>query len=180
MIVFYNKIKKIKAVLFDVDGVFADGKIVYSAKGDELKFFNVQDGLGVTMLQLAGIKTGIITGRKGPVIKKRFDDLKMDYLSMGHFSKLEPLNEFMEEYKISLEEIAYMGDDILDLPILSRVGFAAAPANLCEDIKPYCDFVTKSAGGEGAVRELIDLILKTQDKYNDIFFKLANLPENKK
>lgn len=174
----YNKIKKIKAILFDVDGVLADGKIVHSANGDELKFFNVMDGLGITMLRMAGIKTGIITGRKGAVIEKRFKELKMDFLSMGQFSKLEPLKEFMDENGLAFEEIAYMGDDILDLPILSRVGFAAAPANLCEEIKPYCDYVTKAEGGNGAVRELIDLVLKTQEKFEDIFQKLANLPED--
>jgi len=173
----YSKIKKIKAVLFDVDGVLTDGKIIYSKSGDELKHFNVQDGLGITMLRLGGIKAGIITGRKSELIKRRADELKMDFLSMGHFSKLEPLDEFMLKFSMTLEEIAYMGDDILDLSILSRCGFAVGPANVVEEVKPHLDYVCHQEGGMGAVRELIDLILKTQNKYQPIFDQLAQLQE---
>jgi 3-deoxy-D-manno-octulosonate 8-phosphate phosphatase (KDO 8-P phosphatase) len=172
----YSKLKKIKAVLFDVDGVLADGHIIHSNHGDELKSFDVQDGLGITMLRLAGLKTGIITGRDVPMVAARAKELKMDYLSMGHFSKLEPLMEAKEKLGLDLSEIAYLGDDILDLPILSRVGFAVAPANGVEELKPHLDYVCKKTGGNGAVREFVDLLLRTQGKYDELFTRLTNLP----
>lgn len=176
---FYKKLQKIRGVIFDVDGVLTDGKIVHSNNGDELKQFNVQDGLGITMLKMAGIKTGIITGRKGVIIEKRAEELKIDFLSMGHFSKLEPLQDFMEKYGLDADQIAYMGDDILDLPILSRVGFALGPSNIKEEVKPFVDFVTAKKGGDGAVREFSDLLLKSQNHFDHIFEQLANFPESK-
>jgi 3-deoxy-D-manno-octulosonate 8-phosphate phosphatase (KDO 8-P phosphatase) len=174
--VLYTKLKRIKAVLMDVDGVLTAGNIIFSENGDELKFFNVQDGLGITMLRKAGAITGIITGRESRIVRRRYEELKMDFISMGHFSKLEPLEKFLSEYKIQPEEVAYIGDDILDLPVLSRVGFAAAPANAREELKPYLDYLCHASGGEGAVREFADLLLKTQGKYNTIFSELAQFP----
>jgi 3-deoxy-D-manno-octulosonate 8-phosphate phosphatase (KDO 8-P phosphatase) len=173
----YQKLKKIRAVLFDVDGVLTAGHIIHSNAGDELKHFDVQDGFGITMLRLAGFKTGIITGRDVPLVAARAKELKLDFLSMGHFSKLEPFQEALIALDMEADEVAYMGDDILDLPILSRVGFAVAPANCRPELKAYVDLVTRARGGQGAVREFSDFLLRNNGKYDELFAKLANLPQ---
>ncbi len=168
-----QKLNQIKMILFDVDGVLCSGDISYGDDGTEIKTFDVQDGMGVTLARLAGLKTGIITGRKSKVIERRAKELKIDIVSQGSFDKLDPYLEIKNKFKITDNEICYIGDDVLDMSILSRVGFSVAVANAREEVKVICDYCTVARGGRGAVREVIDLILKRQGKFDELLSSLT-------
>lgn len=168
-----SKLTNIKLILMDVDGVLTNGEIIYTSSGDELKMFDVQDGMGITLARLAGLKTGIITGRLSELVRRRAEELKVDWLSQGNFNKLPDYEQAKKEFGLSDEEICYIGDDILDLGILNRVGFSVAVANARDEVKAVCDFVTIARGGKGAVREVIDKILKRQDKFYPLVEKLS-------
>ena len=168
-----SKLLKIKLILMDVDGVLTSGDIIYSSNDEELKKFNIQDGMGITLARKAGLKTGIITGRFSEMVKRRAEELKFDIISQGNFNKLKPYEEIRDQFKLDDEEIAYIGDDFLDLCILKRVGFSVAVANARDEVKAICDYITIATGGNGAVREVIDKILKRQGKLFDIMEELA-------
>ena len=168
-----SKILNIKLVLMDVDGVLTSGDIIYSSSGEELKKFNIQDGMGITLARMAGLKTGIVTGRVSEMVKRRAEELKFDIISQGNFNKLKPYEEIREQEKLKDEEIAYIGDDLLDLCILNRVGFSVAVANARDEVKAVCDYVTIADGGIGAVREVIEKILKRQEKFFDLIEELS-------
>lgn len=170
-----QKIQQIKMILFDVDGVLCSGDISYLDNGAEIKTFDVQDGMGITLARLAGLKTGIITGRKSEAIERRAEELKIDVLKQGSFNKLDPYSEVKEQFGFDDKEICYIGDDVLDIPILDLVGFSAAVPNAREEVKAICDYVTVSKGGRGAVREIIDLILKRQGKFDQLVESLINI-----
>jgi 3-deoxy-D-manno-octulosonate 8-phosphate phosphatase (KDO 8-P phosphatase) len=162
-----EKAKKIKLLLSDVDGVLNDGKIYYvpseiSSQEDSIviaKFFNVKDGLGIRMFRLMGFKFGIITGRKDIVVKKRCKDLDCDFYLSGVRDKGEAISKVIQELKISAEEIAYIGDDLNDIPALQKVHLKIAPKDAHPLIKKMVDYITTTKGGEGVVRESIELIL---------------------
>jgi 3-deoxy-D-manno-octulosonate 8-phosphate phosphatase (KDO 8-P phosphatase) len=158
-----DKIKPIKLILMDVDGVLTDGSIILGSNGFEMKIFNVQDGAGVTMARKAGLKVGIITGRESEAVTRRAAELKMDVVSQGHFYKIGEYDRIKNELGFTDTEIAYIGDDVLDLAILRKAGFSVAPQNARAEVKAEVDYVTRVSGGQGAVRELIELILKTQN-----------------
>jgi len=168
-----EKLLKIKMLLLDVDGVLTGGEIIYSSSGEELKKFDIQDGMGITLARMAGLKTGIITGRTSEMVKRRAEELQFDVVSQGNFNKLKPYEEIRESYGLNDDEIAYVGDDLLDLPILKRVGFSVAVANARDEVKAQCDYITTAEGGNGAVREVIDKILKRQEKFYDLLEQLA-------
>ncbi len=159
-----TKLKKIKAVLLDVDGVLTDGAIIYGADGIELKIFDSQDGFGIVNAIKQGIRVGIITARKSEVVERRAADLGIVDLYQGSIDKLTPYEKVKKTYSLGDAEIAYIGDDLLDLPLLQRVGFSAAPANAVRDVKMKVDYVANASGGHGAVREVVDVILKAQKK----------------
>jgi 3-deoxy-D-manno-octulosonate 8-phosphate phosphatase (KDO 8-P phosphatase) len=172
-----NKIQQIRLIIFDVDGVLCSGDITYVDNGDEIKTFDVQDGMGITLARMAGLKTGIITGRKSKVIDRRAEELKIDILSQGSFDKLEPYLKIKQQVNLEDTQICYIGDDLLDLAILNRVGFSVAVANAREEVKAVCDYITVCKGGRGAVREVIDLILKRQGKFNVLLESLSKQNE---
>ena len=122
---------------------------------------------------MAGLKTGVITGRVSEMVKRRAEELKFDIISQGNFNKLKPYEEICKQEKLDDEEIAYIGDDLLDLSILKRVGFSVAVANACDEVKAICDYVTIAEGGNGAVREVIEKILKRQEKFFDLIEELS-------
>jgi len=163
-----SKMSKIKMILMDVDGVLTDGSIILGSDRMEIKSFNVQDGLGITLARLGGLKTGIITGRKSEVVARRAKELKFDIVSQGSFNKYPEFLKIKEEFNLSNEEICYIGDDLLDISILQEVGFSAAPANARDEVKAICDYITVAKGGQGAVREVVDKILIRQDKFDTI------------
>ena len=154
------KLAGIRLLLLDVDGVLTDGRIIYDNQGNEIKAFDVKDGHGLKMLQRTGIKVGIITGRSSQVVANRAAELGIDILYQGALSKLEPYREILAQQGLTDIQVAYVGDDIVDLPILRRVGFSAAVADAIPDLLPRVDYVTKCRGGRGAVREICDLLLR--------------------
>jgi 3-deoxy-D-manno-octulosonate 8-phosphate phosphatase (KDO 8-P phosphatase) len=158
----------IRLLLLDVDGVLSDGRIVYDAHGTEIKTFDVKDGHGIKMLQKAGIEVGIISGRSSKVVNVRAKELGIEILYQGITDKDLPYAEIIRQRGLRDEEIAYIGDDVVDLPILRRVGFAVATADAVDDIRPYVHYVTNRCGGRGAVREVCDLILKARGDWQAV------------
>ena len=161
-----ERIKKIKAVLLDVDGVMTEGRILYDHRGREVKQFNVHDGLGIYLGREAGLVIGIITGRESKAVGIRAAELNVDYLSMGKKNKLNPFNEFLDRFDLREEEVAFLGDDILDMPVMRKCGLAVSVANGRQEVKDISHYVTGAAGGNGAVREVIEHVLKSQDKWD--------------
>jgi len=156
-----ERAKKIKLLILDVDGVLTDGRIVYDNFGDELKFFNVNDGLGVYLLRKAGIKTVIITAKKTRAVLKRAKDMRVAAVYSNHY-KLKIYQKVLKKFKVKNEEVCFMGDDLLDLPLIKRAGFAVAPPNAMKQVKNSAHYITQRHGGKGAVRELTEIILKSQ------------------
>ncbi|MBN1407287.1 MAG: HAD-IIIA family hydrolase [Calditrichaceae bacterium] len=167
------KLLNIKLLLMDVDGVLTSGDIIYSSSGEELKRFNIQDGMGITLARKAGLKTGIITSRESAMVKWRAEELKIDIISQGNSDKLKPYEQIRNQEGLKDEEIAYIGDDLPDLCILKRVGFSAAVANARDEVKAVCDYVTIAEGGHGAVREIVEMILKRQEKFFNLIEELS-------
>lgn len=157
-----NRAKHIKLLLLDVDGVLTDGSITYSTSGDEIKSFNCRDGFGMTMLQKIGVTIGLITARQSEAVTRRAHDLKLTHVYQGTRHKLAVLTSLLEELSLTPQEVAFMGDDWLDLAVLSQVGLAATVADGMPELKPMVHFVAEHAGGCGAVRDLCDLIIEAQ------------------
>ena len=160
---FAQILKKIRLVATDVDGVLTDGGLYYSDSGEQIKKFNVWDGLGLVLLKRAGLVTAIITMDQTPLVNARAAKLGISEIHQGVRDKLAVLKELASKYGIELEEMAYVGDDVPDLPVLRAVGFSAAPANARDPVRKKVRYVCKAKGGEGAVREVADLILAAQD-----------------
>lgn len=161
-----ERIKKIKVLVVDIDGVMTDGRIVYSGYGDELRFFDVQDGFGITLINRAGIKTVIVTAGKSKIVKHRARDLKVSKTYHGFMNKIEAFTDLMKHFNVTPEEVCFIGDDLIDIPILKRAGLAVVVPNAMAEVKKYAHIITENKGGRGAVREICDLILKTQGKWD--------------
>ena len=155
---------KIKLLLLDVDGVLTDGRLYYGNSGEELKAFNIQDGLGIKLLQKAGIEVGIITGRTSALLQRRAEELALSPVVQGREDKLRALREILEGREISLQEIAFVADDLPDLAVIRRVGLGVTPANGNAAVASQALWQTQKNGGDGAVREVAELILAAQDK----------------
>lgn len=164
-----DKLSKIRIICFDCDGVLTDGRITYIQTDNhtilEQKSFSAKDGMGIMMLQRAGLIPAVITGRSSEVLRKRCQDLNIQHLYQNIDNKAEKMEELLTELQLDWENLAYIGDDWNDYPVLSRAGFAATPFDGDEAIKPYVDFIGKKEGGKGAVREVIDIILDAQGLY---------------
>ena len=154
--------KKIKMLVFDVDGVMTDGSITYDENGVEYKTFFAKDGHGIVRMNKSGFVTAIITARNNGTVAHRAKNLNFTELYQGYKFKLPALEELMEKYNLSPENVSYMGDDLPDICILEKVGLACCPADAVDEVKDVCNFVSKYNGGRGAVRELCDFILETQ------------------
>ena len=150
----------IKMVLTDVDGCMTNNHVIYTEKGEKLKIFNMQDGMGVNLLKKEGIVTGIISGDSSYEKKKRAEDLKIDLIYTGVKNKAEVLNNICDEHDIDFEQIAYMGDDIQDICVMEKVGISVAPNNAVQEVKEKAQYVTEKNGGDGAYREYVEYILK--------------------
>jgi YrbI family 3-deoxy-D-manno-octulosonate 8-phosphate phosphatase len=157
-----DRIKKIKLLASDVDGVMTDAGMYYSSDGVELKKFNTRDGLGLALLRNAGFRLAIITSENTAIVAHRARKLKITDVYQGTFTKVEAMEELLVKYSLQWDEIAYIGDDYNDLPLLARVGFAATPADGTLRNKAIAHYVTEKKGGEGCVRELCDMILEVQ------------------
>lgn len=155
-------VRRIKLLLLDVDGVLTDGGIFYSATGAEMKRFNAHDGYGVIRAREHGLRLGIISGRQTPIIDVRAKELQIDDVVQNASDKVAAMEGLRRKHNLSSDEVAFIGDDLFDLPLLKAVGFSAAPANALPRVKKSVDVVTKASGGNGAVRELIDFIIEHQ------------------
>ncbi len=158
--------KQIQLLLLDVDGVLTDGTIVYTEGGGESKGFNTQDGFGLRILQDSGVDVGLITARTSEAVKRRAADLGFAHLYQGRKDKQAVYEEILTTTGLRPLQTAYMGDDWLDLPLLGRVGLAAAPANAVAEVRQRVDYVCKQSGGHGAVRELCELILEGRGQFS--------------
>lgn len=163
-----EKLKEIRMLLVDVDGVMTDGRIIYDGNGLETKFFNVKDGHGIKMLQRNGVEVGIITGRTSAVVDIRARELGISIVYQGALRKLESYDDIKLKSGLKDNQIAYMGDDIVDVPVMRRVAFSAAPADALPEVRQLADYVTTCAGGKGAVREICDMIIRARGGWDEV------------
>ena len=159
-----NILKSIRLFATDVDGVLTDAGMYYSESGDEWKKFNTRDGMGIKLLQKAGLITAIVTQERTKLVARRAEKLAIPEVHQGAMDKLSVVREMASRYGITLEQVAYIGDDINDVETLKAVGFSAAPADGLPDVLAVVDYVCRNKGGEGAVREVIDMILVAQQR----------------
>ena len=157
-----QRASRVSLLLIDVDGVLTDGRIVYAEYGDELKCFDVQDGAGLAFWNRVGLKSAIITARTSRLVKRRAKEMRVDFLAQGCLLKLPYYERVLKRFRVSDEQVCAIGDDLMELPILRRVGFAVAVPNAVDEVKQASHYVTQRAGGHGAVREIVDLILKAK------------------
>jgi 3-deoxy-D-manno-octulosonate 8-phosphate phosphatase (KDO 8-P phosphatase) len=169
----FDRASKIRLLITDIDGVMTDGGIIYDNEELEYKKYQVKDGLIVHHLRRNKLMVGAITGRESPVVVNRCEELKFDFHYHGVKNKGKKLQEVLEILELGAEEVAYIGDDLIDLPILARVGLALCPSDALEYIKPYCHYVSRFAGGNGVFREVGDLILHAQGFLIPIIEKLT-------
>jgi 3-deoxy-D-manno-octulosonate 8-phosphate phosphatase (KDO 8-P phosphatase) len=161
------KIKKIKVLVLDVDGVMTMGELIFDGEGRELKSFHVQDGFGVVLLRRAGIKTAIITAGNSKVVRVRADYLRIDKLYAGAYPKIDAYKKMLKDFNVRDEDVCFIGDDLTDCQILKRVGLSIAVKNAVPEVKKISHLVTERCGGDAAVREIIEIILKTQGKWQE-------------
>jgi len=162
-----SKARKVKAIILDVDGVLTDGGLIYGPEG-ESKIFNVRDGHGLVMARMAGIRTAFLTGRKSDAVKRRATELKVDVLRDGVVKKGEALYELLKLLDVKAEQVCYAGDDLVDLSVMRQVGFPVTVADAVTEVKDAADWVSTSGGGQGAVRELVEFILKSKGLWDEI------------
>lgn len=163
-----KKAQKIKLLLLDVDGVLTDGRIIYDSRGRDSKFFDVHDGLGVHILQKYGIKTILITAKGSKTIKPRARDMGVEAVFENISPKSAILGKILKRYRVSADEVCFVGDDLVDLGLMKIVGFPIAVFNAAAEIKNSASYITIRHGGRGAVREVAELILKSQDKWGQV------------
>ena len=161
-----KKVKRIRLLVLDVDGVLTDGKLYFDNSGNELKAFNTLDGHGIKMLRQSGVEVGIITGRTSGLVEKRSKDLGITLLIQGREDKFTALEELLTQFTCELEEIAFMGDDWPDLTVMTRVGLALSVSSAHWQVLEAAHWVSEKAGGAGAVRDACDLIMLSQNTYH--------------
>ena len=160
-----NKAKPVRLVIFDIDGVFTAGQLFYSDSGHWIKAFHAQDGIGVKLLQAVDITVGIITSHQSALITSRMNDLGIQYVYQGCKQKTPAYLELLEKLQLQDEQVCYVGDDLPDIPLLARAGLGICVANAVPLVKQYAIHETSATGGHGAVREICEFILRSQNKY---------------
>lgn len=166
-----ERIKSIRLLILDVDGVLTDGKIIMNDQGVETKHFDVRDGHGLKVLMRYGIGVALITGRRSSVVLHRAKDLGIEEVHQGIWNKVEAFDDILKKYDLHPDQTAFVGDDIVDIPVMRRVGFAVAVRNADAETKKTAHYVTKKKGGQGAVREICEIILKAKDHWRDVAMK---------
>lgn len=163
-----DRARKVRLLLLDVDGVLTNGKILLHHDGTESKQFDIRDGTGIVLAQKAGIRVGLLSARHSAATAERASQLRITLVRQGALDKLATYEAICEESGLSDEEVAFMGDDLLDLPVLARVGLAAAPADAVAEVRSIVHWVSRAGGGEGAVRELAEMLLKAQGRWDAV------------
>ncbi len=155
----HERAKSIKLLVMDVDGVLTDGRLYYTERGEEIKVFNVRDGLGIKLLQQTDIKTAVISGRNSKPLYRRLTELGIDEVYLGYNEKLPLLEDLIKKHLLKCEDVAFIGDDYVDIPVMKKVGFPIAVRDAPKKVRDVCLYVTKARGGYGAVREAIEYLL---------------------
>jgi len=163
-----EKARKLKLLILDVDGVLTDGRLFFDAEGNEYKSFHARDGHGIKLLRQTGVEVAVISGRKSTSVALRMKSLGIEHVYQGHENKVAAFNEVIKKVGITHEQAAYVGDDLLDLPIMLRVGLAIAVNDANFAVKHRADWCTTLAGGQGAVREVCDLIMQAQGNFDEV------------
>lgn len=158
----------IKLVVLDVDGTLTDGKLYIDNMGNEMKAFDVKDGLAISQSIKQGIKFAIITGKTSQIVEKRGKELGIQEIVQGSWDKVADLKKILEKYNFTFEETAYIGDDLIDLKSMKLCGFSACPSDAVNEIKEISDYISSKTGGNGAVREILEIILKKQNLWENI------------
>ena len=163
--------RRIELILSDVDGVLTDGGIWYDNQGVELKAFHIRDGLGIKLWQRAGFKFGLLTARTSHIVKLRALELGIDLVRQGFENKLPAALDILTELHLEPDQVCYIGDDLTDLPVIRHVGLGVAVADAVSEVRSAATYITKASGGRGAVRELIELVLKGKNRWEDVVQK---------
>jgi len=163
-----KNLPNIQLIVFDIDGVLTDGSLIYDNTGNELKRFNIKDGFGIRAAMFSGIQVGVLTARSSEVVSRRVKELKIDHYLHGCKNKADGIEAICERARVSLENTAFMGDDILDLPALKKVGYPMAVADAAIEVLEAANFVSEAAGGKGAAREAVESILRAQGKWEAV------------
>lgn len=165
----FAKARAIKLLICDVDGVMTDGGLFFGDNGLEYKAFHSRDGLGIKMLQRSGIPLAVITARTSEVVKHRMKNLNIDLVFQGQLDKVHAFEELCQTQKLTPEQIAYVGDDLVDMPVMKKVGLSIAVADAHERVKHHADWITQHGGGHGAVRDVCELLMKAQGTLEEQF-----------
>ncbi len=163
-----EKAKKLKLLILDVDGVLTDGRLFFDDQGKEYKCFHARDGHGIKLLRQTGVEIAVISGRKSNSVALRMKNLGVEHVYQGHENKIAALNEIIQNLSVEPNQVVHVGDDLLDLPVMTRVGLAIAVNDANDAVKDYADWTTKTAGGLGAVREVCDFIMQSQGTYDQV------------
>ena len=167
-----KKIKDIKLLVSDVDGVLTDGTIYIGSDGTEFKNFSVEDGAGAAYARMAGLPIALISGRFSLCTLLRSKEMGIKHCYQGNLNKLEAYGELLSMYRLSDKQVAYIGDGLIDIPVMLKSGFSVSPQNAHQSVKDIADYITEKSGGEGVLREVVELILKEQEIYNDVLEKM--------
>jgi 3-deoxy-D-manno-octulosonate 8-phosphate phosphatase (KDO 8-P phosphatase) len=163
-----RRASRIKLLLMDCDGVLTDGRLWLTEDSDEQKSFNTHDGLGLSLLHRAGLKSGIISGRSSKAVTRRAQELGIEFVHQGNADKAAAFEQLLQQSGVGENEVAFVGDDLPDIPLMKRAELAVAVADAAEETRSVAHYVTRARGGRGAVREVIELILKSQGHWNDL------------
>ncbi|SRR6266496_3052430 len=166
-----RRASRIKLLLMDCDGVLTDGRVLLLENGDEQKWFSVRDGLGLELWRRAGLKSGIISGRDSKAVERRARELQINYVRLGSDEKVKTFEEILLEAEVADDEVAFMGDDLVDIPLMRRCELAIAVGDATTETQQAAHYVTEAPGGYGAVREAIELILRAQGRWGDLLEK---------
>ncbi len=163
-----ENLSQIRVLMLDLDGVLTDGRIYYGNHGDEIKCFDMQDGLGIVSLKKLGVPTIVVSGRKSKVNERRMKEINVQKLYQNISNKLAVFEKTLKKCRLKPEHICYVGDDIIDLPVMKKAGVAVAVPNAVRMVKEVAHYVTEARGGEGAVREVIDMIIEAKGQWNEL------------
>lgn len=163
-----KSIQQIRLLAFDVDGVLTDGMLYYGAAGEVMKGFSARDGMGISLARAGGLRTAIVTGRLSPMVAARAQDLQIDYVIQNAGQKLPALQALCQDHGLTLDEVAYMGDDLNDVAVICQAALGGAPADACIEAKEAASFVSSCTGGHGALREFSEYILKSQHRWDAV------------
>jgi len=169
-----DRLSRVRLMVFDCDGVLTDGRLIYGAEGEALKQFHAHDGLGLVMARVAGIKRAVLTGRNSTIVNRRCTELRFDAIKLGRFDKMAALAEILAETGCEASETLYMGDDFIDLPAMQAVGVSVAVPDAPRELRDAADLVTSRQGGVGAVREVIDHVLKSAGLFSVALERLGD------